>query len=138
MNKNYHVRLISLLLLGTVTAGCFACGNASENSDSTQPSVTETSIETTSELEGRLAIDDELPDEDFEERTFTMLTYDQVKTDLWAESLDGDVINDAVYERNEAVSERFNVTIDVQSNATYSDTTSVIQQTAWPATTLIS
>ena len=129
MNKYYHVRLISLLLLGAVTAGCFACGNASENNDSTQAATTEASTETTSELDGRLAVDDELPDEDFEGRTFTMLTYDQVKTDLWAESLDGDVINDAVYERNETVAERFNVTIDVQSNATYSETTSMIQQT---------
>ena len=129
MNKNYHIRLIALLLLGAMTAGSFACGSTSDNSDVTQADETDASTETTSELDGRLAVDDELPDENFDGRTFTMLTYDQVKTDLWAESLDGDVINDAVYERNETVSERFNIQIDVQSNAAYYDTTAQIQKT---------
>ena len=70
-----------------------------------------------------------MPDEDFEGAVFTILTYDQCKTDVYSEEANGEVINDAVFERNQTVSERFNTEIEVNSLATNSEVTNFINTT---------
>ena len=116
-------QFISLLLLSSFAASTLACG-ASESSGNETSAVTTTTEETTlNPADARLAVDDELPDKDFEGQTYTILTYDQHKADVFSEGYNGDVINDAVYERNEKVAERFNVKIDVNSQPTHGELT---------------
>ena len=131
MSNNYHKSLISLLLLAAMLAGTISCGGTADTPEETPQTDESESVqtETTSELDARKAIDDELPDEDFEGAVFTILTYDQCKTDVYSEEANGEVINDAVFERNQTVSERFNTEIEVNSLATNSEVTNFINTT---------
>ena len=131
MSNNYHKSLISLLLLAAMLAGTISCGGTADTPEETPQADESESVqtETTSELDARKAIDDELPDEDFEGAVFTILTYDQCKSDVYSEEANGEVINDAVYERNQTVSERFNTEIEVNSLATNSEVTNFINTT---------
>lgn len=90
-----------------------------------------TTDETTTEpvTEESTGIPDDLPEMDYEGRTFTTITFDQILPDYEAETENGDVINDAVYYRNRDVSERFNVTLENISNANYGETTNFIKKT---------
>ncbi len=101
-------RKLSLILAILSAAQLVACGGDSVSTDTT---AAETTSESTSAPETELS--DDLPETDFEGETFTILTYITIGTDLYSESLTGDVINDAVFERNQAVEERFNVEIEV-------------------------
>lgn len=74
-------------------------------------------------------ISDDLPDKKFDGRTFTTLTFDQLIADYKADEANGDVVNDAVYERNQKVMERFDVTLETMSKATYGETTNHIKNT---------
>lgn len=71
----------------------------------------------TDEAEYRNSIPDDLPDADFDGYEFRILTrsnsmaYCAHTEDLYVEALNGDVINDAVYERNIKVEDRFNFRI---------------------------
>ena len=129
MSENKPVQNLSVLLLLAMLASTVSCGTSDTIEDIATDVTTTVATETLSELDARKAVDDELPEEDFEGRTFTMLTYDQLKADLYAESLNGEVINDAVYERNETVAERFNVNIETNSQTLYTDATAFIQKT---------
>lgn len=104
---------ISRLLLIAMLAGLMAScgGNDAENmptNDSTPIAENETVPETT-EQEARLAIPDDLPDRDFEGYTFHILTYSPKTYEV--EELTGDVMEDAKYDRNIKIDERFQVTI---------------------------
>ena len=122
-------QFISLLLLSSFAASTLACG-APEPSGNETSAVTTTTEETTlNPADARLAVDDELPDKDFEGQTYTILTYDQHKADVFSESLNGEVINDAVFERNEKVEERFNVVIEVNSQVNYAEVTNFANNT---------
>ena len=130
MCRKYHSAFVSILLLCSMLLGTISCGNQTPSAVTSNDLVeTESSTETLSELDARKAVDDELPDKDFEGRTFTILTYDQLKADVYSEGYNGEVINDAVYERNQAVAERFNTVIDTYSCTQYLDTTAYIQKT---------
>jgi len=56
---------------------------------------------------------DALPQTDFNKYNFTVYMRDQIpyKTDLVAEGIIGEPINDAVYNRNKKIEEKFNITI---------------------------
>ena len=66
----------------------------------------------------------ELPEADYDGYTFTFLKYYYAGSlweprDLWCETADGDLINDAVYKRNLAVSEKFNVEFEEIASDNY-------------------
>lgn len=84
-------------LLAVTAAMTSSCGSPEAGSVTTAESnVTTDAPETTDPR----AISDELPEMDFEGRTFTMITEQTAMVDVDAESLNGDVINDAIYNRN--------------------------------------
>lgn len=93
---------------GNNTQGTEADNNASSESTTQSPE--------TDELEGRRAVDDGLPEKNYNGEDFTILietnSVNKLFEDYWyAESQNGEVINDAVYGRDSAVNERFNVGI---------------------------
>ncbi|MBR4960371.1 MAG: hypothetical protein IKY52_05700 [Clostridia bacterium] len=108
--KNLAMLLVLLMLASSVTA----CGESSGTDTSADTAAqTETERETT-ELEARLALPDNLPEKDFDGYDFRVLTRDRddFVNDVGAElELTGDVADDAIYNRNQKIMERFNITI---------------------------
>ncbi len=127
MKKSCALLLLAAILLSTV-----ACSNGSTaetTADPTAPAAeetAETAPETEEDLDARLAIDDELPDKKFDGADFRVITRDRSDfiNDVGFElELTGDMVNDAIFNRNKAIEERF----DVKISATYAanDGTSV-------------
>ena len=116
-------KTITLLLVLVMSLSLFiAC---SDNSDSNSGNVTtqangETPAGETVEtepvdpLEARKLVSDELPEYDFNGETFKIVCEDDQLSHYISEEITGDVVNDAIYERNAAIGERFNVNIVVQ------------------------
>lgn len=103
--------LAALLTLG-VLAGC---GKPAEN-----PKVTETTADTTapaeettvkelSEIERRALLSDGLPEKKFGGQAFRIFTTAQVYT---VDDYTGEAVNDAKYERNRAIEDRFDIVIE--------------------------
>ena len=117
-------RVIAILLLLGVCSTAPACGDDAVSVDTTGG---ETSAET-EELDPRVTIDDELPDVNFNGETFTVLTYEWRLADIYVEELDGEVVNDAIYESRMAVSDRFNVNIEGITQEDYTAVESYISR----------
>lgn len=112
MKQNAHKHLASLLLLSALLT---ACGDApSEN-----PAVTDaqSNADITTEAETASILQADLPDTDWGGRTFTVLgrdepNYDQFDNfEICAEKETGEIVNDAIYRRNTAIEDAYNVTI---------------------------
>ncbi len=107
MKKLLALFLSSLLLVSSAVS----CGGDTPAEDP-KTSDTEPS-QTTETSDPRLSVDDGLPEKDYEEYEFRILYYDdQGKPNPYVpESMTGDVVDDAIYERNQRVEERFNIDI---------------------------
>ncbi|MBQ3177396.1 MAG: hypothetical protein IJB52_06215 [Clostridia bacterium] len=118
MNKRLLPLLLAALLL---TPAMAACG---ETTTETTTETSETKAETAavpeeelSDYEKRQRIPDDLPENDFGGQAFRVLAtaptieaYDAVTFEIIADELTGDACNDAVYNRNIDIGERFNMT----------------------------
>lgn len=121
--SNMKRRLLALLLCALLlTPGMIGCsgGETEENKQETTASdkTTETVEETAplTEYEKRQLIPDELEDNDFGGQNFRVITtahdtYDAVTFEIVAEELNGDACNDAVYNRNLEIENRFNAVV---------------------------
>ena len=128
MKKNQ--RLITMLLLLAMLLPLASCGGGETTTDETTTAAnTETTVETEplDPMEARKLVSDNLPDKDFEGRSFRILTYDFCVADFVTEGITGALINDAVHSRNSTVSERFNISIEPDAERTSSETKSLIQ-----------
>ena len=100
MKRTLAILLASLMLLPTLAA----CGDAEDPADTTPPS------QVTSSDEDDDIPDDELPDNlNYNKEKITFISANEMDYD----DLTGDVVEDAVYERNKAVEERLGVVINV-------------------------
>ena len=122
MKKRALTLLIALLMVLPMFTACSE--NAADTTETTAADTTAT-VETPSADEEIVVEEDEpeilpdIPALDFEGRTFTFLTSgigdtngeDWETFDVWVEELNGDVINDAVMERNLFLNETYNVQI---------------------------
>jgi len=100
MKRTLAILLASLMLLPTLAA----CGDVEEPADTTPPS------QVTSSDEDDDIPDDELPDDlNYNKEKITFISVNEMDYD----DLTGDVVEDAVYERNKAVEERLGVVINV-------------------------
>ncbi len=94
-----------------------SCSDPAGSGDAGPASETAAEETTLDELESRAAIPDDLPEEDFGGYLFRIATRSDEYSicdhlgDLYAEQLTGDVISDAVFNRNRKVEERFNFKI---------------------------
>ena len=111
--------LIALLLALSMTA-VPSCGESAANSDETPAPSAEVSAPEEAETEEVLdaaealaAIPDSLPEKDMDGWNFRMTIFgtDQNRAQTYAEELNGNVVNDAVYNKILAVEERFNVDV---------------------------
>lgn len=106
--SNYRsiIQIISLLCTLLIGVTAISCG-----SDGTPASTTavNTSEQTTAVDDSR--VQDNLPDLDLEGRTINILIRDEMAYEFNTEQT-GELMDDVVYERNQSVSERFNVNIN--------------------------
>ena len=106
--------ILALLIIALVLPTIASCGAGTETPDDTTLDTTDTTAQTEAEtdaLEARAAVSDDLPDADFGGKTFAIIGDDGFDFIL-AEELTGEVVNDAIFERNHAVCDRFNVNLD--------------------------
>lgn len=110
-------KLVLILLIAAMLASATACG--STETDSGEPSITAASDavaeETVAETEETSPyIDDELPELNYDGRTATFYIGDYMNAfwnDFYAESTNGERLNDAIYESIQAVNDRLNVSL---------------------------
>ncbi|MBQ8401562.1 MAG: hypothetical protein IJX14_06490 [Clostridia bacterium] len=113
--KNTTALLLAMLMLAS-------CGNAGTGSETTADPAETVAAETETEVqEGRQYVKDNLPETmDFEGaalRIYTRGGDEDTRMEFFAEEATGEVVNDAVFERNNTVMERLNVAMEV----TYAD-----------------
>ncbi|MBR5445961.1 MAG: hypothetical protein IKV57_07555, partial [Clostridia bacterium] len=100
-------RISAFLLLCAMLTSMAACGQAPAENETSADLSADTTV--TEETEEKIA--DNLPERDFEGKTFTSLIPAWTATLMAAEELNGEVLNDALYNRDRTVEERFNTTI---------------------------
>lgn len=122
MKKKFCLMLALLMLASSM----IACSESDANTDPTAAETTASSEETPSAGEEVVveeeteSFDPELGDKDFGGRNFTFITKSQASfTDwaegsIWVEGYTGEVLNDAVYDRNSYVNETYNLNILAQ------------------------
>lgn len=103
-------KVLLMLLVMTMLAGC---GKTPAAETETQD---HTDTETTVETETADPYRDELPEMDFggEAVSIAVWNHDDVVGEFHAEELTGEVVNDAVYNRNLAVENRLNMKMDLR------------------------
>jgi len=107
-------RIFSLtLVLCMLLAAMAGCGDTAQNDQTdTADAAVETEAETKDSLAARLDVSDNLPDADFGGSTFMICGDDAYLSYYIVEEQTGEVVNDAVFQRNLKVQERYNVSID--------------------------
>lgn len=125
--KSRKVYIILLTITILICAGILSCSEKSDNSG--QRIVTN---ETTSDEITTAELRDNLPAADLEGYTFRILAFntDNIKT-IYSAELDGNLVNDAVFEKTKAVEDRFNVTIKLAEGtetASTADETTIVKK----------
>ena len=130
-------RLLSLFLASLMLGGTLLSCSESKTGQEGEPS--ETTLQTVSaepitedklsepekdSLEAREDVPDEVPDQDFGGRIFNIAGYNRFDRYYLTDELNGDVVNDAVFNRNAEIQDRFNVTM----NTEFFDNGAVTQQ----------
>ncbi|MBQ8369770.1 MAG: hypothetical protein IJY35_07305, partial [Clostridia bacterium] len=128
MKTKLLASVLALLMLASSFTACSE-SNAGTNTDETNPAggnesvSTDTSVpeEELTDLEKRQLIPDDLPDVTFNGEEFRAFTSNASHADyegeFVAEEITGDACNDAVYNRNIKIEDRFDVKITVGSDA---------------------
>ena len=109
-------KFISFALLISLLLGTAACGDSrTAGGDTTSPSNDTTAADTSKPLslaEQRRSVPDDLPEKPFGGEEFTIIIDSYAQTGFMSEELTGDVLSDAVFNRNKAVEERFDVKLN--------------------------
>ena len=109
-------KFITLSLLVSLLLGTAACGDSqTPGGETTAPSDNTTAAETSKPLslaEQRRSVPDDLPEKTFGGEEFTIIIDSYAQTGFMSEELTGDVLSDAVFNRNKAVEERFDVRLN--------------------------
>ena len=128
--KKTMKKLLTLLLISAMLLGTFAsCGESTANADETTPSSADTAVEPEAvEVIEETELTHGLPEKDFGGADYIGLIRTSKLTHFTAEEMTGEALNDAVYERNNTVSEEFGINIgfvDVEDNSgTFNNTVS--------------
>ena len=137
MTQN-NLRLIAALLAiasaSVVTVSCAekdtGANNPSDSVSDQNSTAAETEPENYDSLEARKLVSDDLPDVKFDGEKYRVLTYNSSENYIATpEEQHGDVLEDAVYDRNKKIEERFNVIIDVTKNVSHRETGALLEKT---------
>ncbi|MCI8388434.1 MAG: hypothetical protein HFE63_08240 [Clostridiales bacterium] len=105
-------RILTLLLTAALLTQLIACQNNSDN----PPPTNLTDVDQSDSLSADTGDGFALPDINWDGREFRVLGYDCVRSnfntfEIYAESENGDVVNDAIYRRNATIEDKYNVKI---------------------------
>lgn len=106
-------RILALLLAAMILASAVSCGNGNEKETdkATDSDTTANSTETETE---ETKLTDSLPDGlDFGGATYTIYAREDLEwgTEMYVDELNGEIVNDAIYNRSRTVDDRLNVAI---------------------------
>lgn len=110
-------KVSALLIVLVMVLFVVSCSDTGETSDTgtdmtlSSDGDLQEATETTDALENRKLVSDDLPVKDFEGAEFRISATDKYDYEMDVESITGDVCDDAVYERNRLIEERFNIKI---------------------------
>lgn len=121
----YSKKSVLALLLAALLV-LSGCGNGADPTETDTGTNTDTTTETVAQTE-ETKLTADLPEKDFGGFTFRFLTKGQYdihwrSIDAVAEEMNGEAINDAVFNRNSAIAERFNVTFEEQFSTDWNPT----------------
>ncbi len=126
-----HMRAtVFLLACAAMLPTALSCSDQTAEDTKTTESVTETGagVDSADPLEARKLIPDNLPEADYNGYVFRIATNDDGTSELLVEEETGDITEDAIYYRNQAVEERFNCEIEIVIDEAYYETSSWINQ----------
>ena len=131
-------RIYAMLAAGIMLSACVlsACGEESSPDIAASTTAAETSAPETeelSEVELRAQVSDDLPEADFDGYTFRVVIENYIGDWYDIPELTGDIVDDAVYKRNLAVSERFNIKYEYISPGDYTAVGNWMQKTVLAA-----
>jgi ABC-type glycerol-3-phosphate transport system substrate-binding protein len=121
--------LLLVLLLMIPAAACANNGSGTPADTSSADSVTVPAEDTSDSLDARKNISDNLSESDFGGADFLILFQDTYEYDAGIEELTGEVLDDAVYNRNARIDERFNINIKVENGGNSSAMSAKINKT---------
>ena len=115
-NSKLQIRFIlTVVLIAVVTVGMTGCDLLDRIMEYLGPDfdVADSRLDSYDDFGPMGRISDDLPDRDFGGYEFTILSPDEARyiRDIYADELKGDIISGAVYQRNRAVEEKYNVKI---------------------------
>lgn len=113
-------RILTLLILPVLVICAISCSSDTSPADITgtiSDNNTETTAAETDSLQARDAVSDALPKRSFGGMPYIIVTDTYQESFYQSAEMNGDVINDAIYNRNAEIEERFNVDIQVLSFA---------------------
>lgn len=128
MKKKILAVLLAALMLAPTITSC--SDNATTSSETTENDTTVLSVEEETEagsddIDSRASISDDLPEADYGGQEFRVLTTEggaiygfDYSSEIISEELNGDACNDAVYNRNLEIENRFGTKITCQMHAT--------------------
>ncbi|MFA6947726.1 MAG: extracellular solute-binding protein [Eubacteriales bacterium] len=113
--------ILAVLICAILAASCSDAGNIAESTSAqtTSPDTTVNASETVDSLDARRLVSDDLPDTDYGGEDFVVLYQDTMEQDIDIFESTGDVLDDAIYARNIAVAERFNINIKAVNGGGY-------------------
>lgn len=122
MKKRILAMLLALLMLAP--AALTSCSEGTENAETTaadtsaaptagEEAAEEVNVEELSPAEQRALIPDNLPEMTFDGRSYIFAVEEAKAYEIISEELTGEATNDAVYDRNLRIEERFDVKIEV-------------------------
>ena len=118
--KKLTLNITLLVILSIMVTSC-----ANETPDFPDSSTTAAQTESNGVL-GRESVSDMLPETDWDGREFRIIATDYLSDDFIAEEETGSLINDAVYNRNRTIEERFNVNLVADCGSDYNATNSLV------------
>lgn len=119
--------ILSLLMIAAVVSCASAEGKSGDTTDAETAGETAAVAENTDSLEARKNVSDGLPTMNYDGETFTIL-YQDYGFDAGVEAISGDSLEDAMYNRNQSVSERFNVTFELINGGVYDNTSGMVKK----------
>ena len=122
MKKRILAMLLAVLL--TAPAAMTSCSESTQNAETTagdtaatpvagEETAEEVNVEELSPAEQRALIPDNLPEMTFEGRSYIFAVEEAKSYEIVSEELTGEATNDAVYDRNLRIEDRFDVKIEV-------------------------
>ena len=115
MKHTELMRIGAALLAALMLAGCAGSNPETPEGDKTEePSPAQAEAQGEEETEAETEYDPfaELPSDTYGGRAFHLLAREAYLYELWTEEMTGDVFNDAVFERNAAVEQRYDAKIE--------------------------